>query len=174
MKNLLILIGILFLLTGCVEPNPNLIQMTLNSSIDTIEVGSNYQDPGASARYGVLVLDVSTDQSMLDTSNVGVYEITYTATHKNFSKTIKRIVTVIDTTPPIITLNPGIDTIFEGETWIDEGVTVFDHSEGEIEVLVIGAVGHLSGVYEITYQASDIYGNQSSIKRFVYVITRPS
>ena len=174
MKKLVMLISILFLISGCVEPNPNLIQITLNASIDTIELGSTYQDPGATARYGVLILGVSTDQSMLDTSKVGVYEITYTATHKNFSKTIKRMVTIIDTTPPIITLNPGIDTLFEGEIWVDEGVTVFDQSDGEIEVIVIGSVGSSSGVYEITYQAKDIHGNQSSIKRFVYVIARPS
>jgi hypothetical protein len=173
MKKFSFMLLMLFILSGCVEPNPDLIKINLKPGIDTIEVGSTYEDPGASAKYGVMVLEVTVIENNVDTSIVGTYEIIYEATHNTFIKTVKRIVTVIDQTPPNIVINPGIDTIYTDEIWIDEGVTVSDHSQQEITVVVIGTVGNQPGIYEIMYQATDVYGNQSTALRLVHVIHRP-
>jgi len=48
-----------------------------------------------------------------------------------------------------------------------------DHSQQEITVEVIGTVGSIPGIYEIIYQATDVYGNQSTALRLVHVIERP-
>jgi xanthosine utilization system XapX-like protein len=77
---------------------------------------------------------------------------------------------VIDQTPPVLTLNLGIDTILVGEEWIDESATVIDNSNEAIEIVVTGSVNtSVAGTYEITYTATDSSGNTSSIKRFVTV-----
>ena len=174
MKKMILAIAFLLsiFLSSCKEASANHIVISLNQSIDTIEVGSTYLDPGATAKYGLINLSVSVISNNVNTNALGIYEIIYEATHNNFIKSMKRIVTVIDETPPLIILNPGVDTIYSDESWIDAGVLVTDNSEGYITVEKIGVVLSTPGEYTITYQAIDESGNVSSKVRYVNVIGR--
>jgi hypothetical protein len=165
------LLSTLFLLSGCIAPSLDKLSITLNPGIDTIDLGETYEDPSATALYGFIDVDVSVKSSSLNVGQEGTYEIIYIATYKTISKEAKRIVTVIDQSPPIITLNPGIDTILLGETWTDAYVTVTDNSGLEITVEVSGEVDiHTKGTYIITYLAKDIRENESVVYRYIEVV----
>lgn len=174
MKKIVTLLTLLLsiFLSSCQAPSAEFIVIKLNQSIDTIEIGTNYQDPGAIAKYGLRDLNVKVISNNVNTDVLGTYEIVYEATHNNFIKTMKRIVTVIDETPPVIILNPGIDTIYTDETWVDQGVLVTDLSGGNITVTQSGNVLSTPGEYIITYQATDESGNVSTKARYVNVIAR--
>ncbi len=158
------------MLSSCVEPSIDYLDFELHPGIDTIELNSSYQDPGATAKYGFKVLDVEVISNTLDVTTVGVYEIIYQATYGSLIQTLKRVVTVVDETAPTIELNPGIDTILVGAQWIDAGVTLSDASMMPIELTIMGDVGEDPGLYVITYIAIDAYGNQAQKDRIVYVI----
>jgi hypothetical protein len=166
---LIIFVFSLFSLFACGEQTPIII-IKLNPSLDTIEVGTQYIDYGAKANYGLIDLEVIVLETNIDVQTVGVYHIIYEATYNNITKTIKRIVTVIDETPPVLKLNPGIDTILLGEIWIDEGVEVFDNSNNEVIINIFGEVLNEIGEYIITYEAIDQSLNKSYIIRYVHVV----
>ena len=72
--------------------------MKLNgaSSVD-IEYGSTYAEQYATATYGKKDISSSINVSgNVDTSKVGSYKITYTATHKQKTKSITRTVEEVD------------------------------------------------------------------------------
>ena len=167
---LAIMFFLLLSMTGCTDVSVDYISFELKSGIDTVELQEDYIDPGATAYYGFKKLEVITVVNEVDTSRIGVYDIVYQVTYNDLTQTWVRKVTVVDETPPTITLNPGIDTILIGETWIDQGVTVSDLSQLDVTVIVTGQVASAVGRYEITYQATDYYGNMSELVRIVYVI----
>ncbi len=158
------------IMSSCVEPSLDYLEFTLNSGIDTTELNEPYQDPGATAKYGFKVLTVEVISNNVDVTTIGVYEIVYQATYASLTQTLKRVVTVIDETPPTLQLNPGIDTITVGTQWVDAGVTMSDNSGLAIDLVIIGEVGSIPGIYIIRYVATDVYLNQSQIERVVYVI----
>ena len=173
MRKLFIVFLMVLSLSACGPISPSYLEMTLNPGIDTIEVGSDYIDPGAKAIYGIRILSVVIIENTIDTETVGTYEIIYEATYQSIVKTIKRIVTVVDETPPVVTLNPGVDTITIGQSWVDEGIDTFDPS-GEVDITVTGEVDtDTPGIYVITYVAQDIYENQVTVVRYVTVLSLP-
>lgn len=169
-KVLTILFILMILLTGCTTLSLDYLVFELNPGIDTIEINDLHVDQGAKASYGFKSVDVIVISNNIDTTHIGEYEIIYQATYKELVQTLVRKVNVVDQTPPDITLNPGIDTILLGETWIDAFVEVHDNSLGEIQIEVIGSVLNIPGKYEIVYQATDASGNTSQLIRVVYVI----
>jgi hypothetical protein len=164
-------IGFLLLLSACTEPSINHLNLSLNPGIDTIEIGQSHIDTGAKASYGLRLLTVEVIENDVNVNQLGVYEIIYQTTYSGLTKTITRYVTVIDETPPVISLNPGIDTIFIDETWIDAGVETSDASGGGITITTEGEVLNIEGEYIITYYATDESGNTAQIKRYVSVIS---
>lgn len=174
MKKMTWIISLLLILflSSCQEPSAEFIVIQLSSGVDTVEIGASYIDPGATAKYGLRNLEVQVISNTVDTQILGTYEIIYQATHDNFTKTAKRMVTVIDETPPLIVLNPGLDTIYLDETWVDAGVVVTDASNGDITITQTGTVLSTPGEYMITYIATDESGNSSTKVRFVNVIGR--
>jgi len=174
MKKVMWTLIILFtvILSSCQSPSAEFILIKLNNGIDTIEIGSTYIDPGATAKYGLIELDVVVISNSVNTEKLGTYEIIYEARKDDFTKTMKRIITVIDETPPLIILNPGVDTIYTDEAWIDSGVVVTDNSNGKITITQSGTVLSTPGEYSIIYQAVDESGNSSTKIRYVNVISR--
>jgi hypothetical protein len=174
MKKIIWIISFLLVifLSSCQEPSADFIVIKLNSSVDTIEIGTSYVDPGATAKYGLKNLEVQVISNTINTEILGTYEIIYQATHDNFIKSTKRIVTVIDETPPLITLNPGVDTIYSDETWVDSGIVVFDASNKDITITITSNILSTPGEYIVTYIATDESGNSSSKVRYVNVIGR--
>lgn len=166
------IVSFLFVLmiAGCTEVSAEYIQLELNPGVDTIQIGSTHIDRGATAYYGLRALDVVVISNNVDPLTIGTYEIVYEATYSGVTKVIRRLVDVVDMKPPVLSLNPGIDTIIEGQLWIDAGVSIEDHSE-IVSVVVEGEVGSSTGDYIITYRVVDVFGNTSSIQRIVSVIT---
>lgn len=168
MKRILIFLA-LFILTGCTPKLSNL-NIELVPQIDTIEVGNPYIDLGAIATYGPTTLDYEVIYNDLDVSKVGVYELVYQVTYGDLSKTVTRVIHVVDQTPPVVILNEGIDTIIVGETWVDASVTVTDQSNEAVTIETIGSVLNQVGTYIITYKATDVYQNETIVNRIVTVI----
>ena len=116
--------------------------ITLNgSNPDSVELGNAYTDPGATAFdefHGETPVSAS---SNVDTSTVGSYTITYTATDLDGNTaTATRTVNVVDTTAPVITVlgdNPADAEL--GSTYTDAGATATDAS-GDVTVVSSGTV----------------------------------
>ena len=146
------------------------ITIRLNAGFDTVEINGEWVDAGAD----LLINDVAHAMITIDTVDVtefGVYHIHYAYTHSEIVYEIDRYVIVTDQTPPLLTLNLGIDTITVGEEWIDAGVIVSDNSGEVIDAVVSGDVDtNTAGTYVITYSATDSNGNSFLIYRYVTVI----
>jgi hypothetical protein len=133
-----------------------------------VECGAPFTDPGATAAdacAGDVAVTVSGDT--VDTGDPGVYVIRYDAVDPagNNAAQVTRQVTVIDTTPPVISLN-GLAalTVECGSVFADPGATAADACEGDVPVTIGGnAVDTATpGVYTITYNAADTAGNAAA------------
>ena len=138
--------------------------ITVTSGTDTVAQNATWTDAGATADGDETV----TASGTVDTSNIGLYTITYTATDAaGNTGTATRIVTVVDTTAPVITVTSGTDTVEGGSTWTDAGATA---DTGET-VTSSGAVDtNTLGTYTITYTATDAAGNTGTATRTVTVV----
>lgn len=166
---IIMIFGILISLGACVEPSIERLKFSLNPGIDTVELHTEHKDEGAKATYGLRTLNVEIISNNVDTTKVGEYEIVYYATYLDFEKTLTRKVTVVDESLPLVTLNPGLDTIYQGDVWIDQGVS----SDEEIDVSVSGVVDiNTPGEYVITYTIRDLDGQEFELYRYVNVIER--
>ncbi len=150
--------------------------LTLNGDpIVTIEVGDTYKDQGANAIDVVDgVVTVITQGATIDTTIVGAtYTIIYTATDSSGNTAQEtRTVKVVDTTPPVITLNGNaIVNINVGDTYTDSGATAIDVGDGVITVTTQGATidTTVAGTHTITYTATDSSGNTAQETRTVNV-----
>jgi hypothetical protein len=80
----------------------------------------------------------------------------------------------IDRKAPLISLNGSASiTISQGETYIDQGVTVSDHENpADPAVTLNGAVDtNVPNTYELTYTATDLAGNTAWVVRYVHVLS---
>ena len=136
--------------------------ITINgSNPDSVELGSTYSDPGATANDAFHGATPVTSSGTVDTTTVGSYTITYTATDKDGNTaTATRTVNVVDTTAPVVTVtgdNPATTEL--GDDYTDAGATATDAS-GTVEVVTTGTVDtDTVGEYELTYTATDPSGN---------------
>lgn len=141
---------------------PNSIQ--LGQGIDTITLGDKWVDGGLSELDDYLYVVVNKD---IDINRPGHYTILYDIYNLDqLLTTIKRIVTVIDESPPIkIELNPGISTILVGETYIEAGISF---NQGTLEI-ISNVNTRVAGTYKVLYQVrvGDI---TYEITRYVHVI----
>ncbi|MBR9701694.1 DUF5011 domain-containing protein [Candidatus Pacearchaeota archaeon] len=138
------------------------INLTGNSTI-TLEVFSSYTEQGATTDDGSPVV---IDNSIVNTSLVGSYNITYNSEDdvKNSAIEVIRTVNVVDTTVPVITLigNSTI-TIELGSNYTEQGATATDTYDGNlIGSLVIDNSSlntNAVGTYNITYNVNDSSDN---------------
>lgn len=162
----------LVLFMGCEElPSDGEVNMELNPGIDTIEINTDFVDAGVEATVDGRNLSVNVVDGEVDTSTLGTYTITYEATYESKAYRLERHVYVIDETPPVLELNPGVDTVFVGDDWTDAGVSVSDNSLEALDYTVTGDVDTLvAGTYEIIYSATDSSDNEGQVSRFVVVM----
>lgn len=166
---LIVLISVLTMI-GCNAEKDD-IDFYLNLSIDTIEVNSEYKDPGATAKVFGLRRSNEVIENTVDATQVGVYYVTYSFVYQEFEMTLTRIVTVIDETPPVLEINPGLDTIKINSNWSDASFSYYDNSEKDLIFEVTGFVDtYTTGTYIISYKATDESGNSSTVYRYVNVI----
>jgi len=174
MRRTLLLITLLILIFGlisCTVPDENSLYITLNPGIDTIGIDEEHVDAGAKAKYGFKLLDVEVVENTVDVTTVGTYQIVYRSVYLEYENSIIRYVTVVDNHPPLVSINPGIDTIFIGSSWIDAGVSVADDSGTPVTISIDGTVNiWIADEYEIVYEVTDQSGNKTIVTRFVNVL----
>jgi len=172
----LLLLGLIKLLffSGLFIP-----QIKLNQDAHMqIEVNTNFEDPGATARFRFHdYSDNIITESNLDTNRLGTYTIRYT--FEQYDKAVTRTVDVVDTTPPTIKLqgqNPL--RVFEKESFTDPGFSASDQYDGDLSehVKVDTSALHMDkqGSYEVIYTVNDTSGNTATIKRTVTVCKDPT
>ena len=145
-----------------------------------LNVGDAYTEEGATctdARDGTLTA-VRTSAAP-NTGVAGTYTLEYSCTDAaGNTATTTRVVTVDDpdrpdTDMPVITVNPGTDTITAGDTWTDAGASCTDARDGPLTVTTTGTVTNTApGTYTITYTCEDAAGNSASEDRTVTVNAR--
>ena len=145
----------------------------------TIEVGTTFTDPGATASDagdGDLTSSIAIVNNV-DTSTVGTYTVTYNVsdTSGNAAVPVTRTVNVVDTTVPVITLlGDTTVTIEVGATYTDSGATAADNYDGDLtsSIAIVNNVDTSTvGTYTVTYNVSDTSGNAAvSVTRTVNVV----
>ncbi|HSR52374.1 MAG TPA: DUF5011 domain-containing protein [Acidobacteriota bacterium] len=160
-----------------VDETPPVI--TLNGGDMELECNvDNFIDPGASASDACdNDVPVMVGGDTVDTSTPGTYVITYDAMDDAGNAAVQqtRTVTVVDTTPPIITLNGDAEITLECniDTFTDPGASAFDQCDGPLPVTVSGDTVDTStpGTYIILYDAADTAGNNAvQVSRTVNVV----
>jgi hypothetical protein len=134
----------------------------------TVERGTTYVDPGATANGGETV---TVNTSGLNMAVTGTYTVTYSASDADGNTgTASRTVIVEDTTAPVITLsgaNPY--TVERGTTYVDPGGATADAGETVSDNRSSNLNMAVSGTYIVTYSATDVYGNTGTADRIVIV-----
>jgi uncharacterized repeat protein (TIGR01451 family) len=139
----------------------------------TVECGSGFTDPGATASVCGNPVTV-TVTGAANPNAPGVYTVTYSASANGFTTEATRIVTVQDTVAPVITLNGanplqvGFGTVFT-----DPGATASDGCAGNLtsSIVVTGSVDtNTVGFYALTYSVSDPSGHSDTKVRTVEVL----
>ena len=150
----------------------------------TLEVGSSYTDAGATASDDVdgnISANIQTN-STVNTAAVGAYTVTYTVSDAagNAATQVVRTVNVVDTTPPVLTLQgAAVVTVQVGSSYSDAGATAIDAYQGNISgaIVVDNPVNTaVVGTYTITYTVADSSGNAAAaVVRTVNVVdtTKP-
>ncbi len=170
---LLILLPI-FLLTGCINVEESDVTIAIKPGVDTVEINTAFVDEGAIAKANNWAVAYEVVENTVDITTVGVYQVIYEVTYKRITKQALRMVTVVDETPPVVTLNSGIDTIIKDSDWVDAGVSVTDNSLGAVTIDTEGVVSaEYIGEYLIKYIVTDASGNLTEIIRYVNVLKTP-
>lgn len=154
--------------------------ITLKGTARTLaEKGTTFTDSGATAKDGAGedITSLVKVSGTVDTSTVGNYTLTYTATDAwgNVADPVTRTVVVHekDTEAPVITLNgaPKI-RIHQNDQWTEPGATVTDNLDENVTVTIGGSVDIATlGTYTLTYDATDCYGNKAAqVTRTVTVV----
>ncbi|MBG30855.1 MAG: hypothetical protein CMI31_12755 [Opitutae bacterium] len=160
----------------------------------TIEGGSTYTDPGATAfdTYdGDLTSSIVATGANFSTTSVGAHFITYSVLDSSSNEAnASRQITVVDTTAPSITLLDSTTSaaysglaieyadqdLTNSLTYTDPGFTATDLVDGDVSanVQISGSVNlQTVGTYTLTYSVSDVAGNVSNaVSRTVYVLDK--
>lgn len=139
------------------------LQLEVNGSqtLRLVYGKDTYYEPGATAIADGKEIPVQITGSV-DMTKVGAYEIQYEAKYLWLRRTATRMVRVVDTTAPVITLKtvPGYLTL-PGEEYREEGYTAVDDYDGDITDKV--QVRTENDV--VYYTVSDSSGNETTVQR---------
>lgn len=142
--------------------------------IITVQVGSSFRDPGATASADGRALDVKVSGEV-DTNVPGTYTLCYKARYLLSSGKAYRTVKVVKSTGPSIKLIGGEKiTVSLGTAFEDPGYTAVDNLGGDLtnQVQVTGMVNTREpGTYKLTYEVTDDAGRSTSVERTVEVVT---
>ncbi|NLV43402.1 MAG: DUF5011 domain-containing protein [Candidatus Hydrogenedentes bacterium] len=161
--------------------NMDLPVITMNGSAHIVhECGAEYIDPGATAwdpNAGVDVTDLMQTSIPVDKFTVGTYVVTYFINFEEYNLLVQeqRTVEVVDSLPPVITLQGNAEIVLSvGGTYTEPGVTVYDQCSWDLlpeDVIIGGDVVDTNtiGVYTITYDVTDGFWDAEQKTRTVYV-----
>lgn len=121
----------------------------------TVEIHTAFVDPLTSDPDAIVSGDV-------DITQTGTYTLTYTSTVNGKTKTLERLVEVVDTTAPVITLNgESHQATCAISRYVEEGFSATDNGDGDVSSLV--TISRESS--RILYRVSDRSGNQVEVER---------
>lgn len=128
-----------------------------------LEYGEKYKEPGYSAKYlGDNITDKVWVEGKVDDSKVGTYHIKYKVRKNKITITKERIVEVVDTVKPVITLTgEKSQNLCPNLEYIEEGYTAIDNYDNDIT----DKVKIKKENEKITYTVTDSSGNTSSVVR---------
>ena len=157
-----------------VDITPPVITLNGSDKITLIQ-NTEYTDLGATATDNiddVLIVDV--DSSEVDTTVVGTYLVTYSATDTagNIGLATRSVhVTGADTIAPVITLNgENPITLTVGNNYTDAGASATDNVDAVVNVSTSGTVDTSTvGIYTLTYTATDSSNNVALATRTINV-----
>jgi hypothetical protein len=163
-----------------IDSTPPTITLNGASSI-TVECHTGFTDPGATASDNCASSVAVTSSGTVNANAPGTYTITYNAMDAagNPAASKTRTVTVVDTTPPTLTLNGASSLTVECHTsFTDPGATANDGCAGNLTgaITVTGSVNaNVVGNYTLTYSVSD-GSNTTTATRAVHVVdtTKPT
>ncbi|MEE9304344.1 MAG: immunoglobulin-like domain-containing protein [Thiotrichaceae bacterium] len=166
--------------TPAVDTVPPVIILT-GAGVVSIEQGETYTELGATATDNIDSMVTVAISGSVNTAILDSYTITYTATDLAGNKSTKtRTVNVVekmlpDSTAPVISLNGStVVSVLKGTNYAELGATALDDRDGIVGVIVSGTVDISTvGFYTITYTATDLAGNISTLTRKVDVTKAP-
>lgn len=167
-KYILLIVFVLIIgLSSCKTKTDELIA-SIVPNVDTVTIGGTWSDAGCLSNGN----SCSKIDGTVDTNTIGEYKIYYKAVNDDEEVYLMRVVTVVDDIPPVIALNPGVDTIFVGENWIDAGCTASDNYDTSVTCTVNSNTLNINiaGEYEIIYSAIDDSGNETQMTRYIFVL----
>jgi hypothetical protein len=156
---------------------------------DTMEVFSTYNDPGVTVKDNYYTNNVVTKKGTFYTNfpnarptKLGTYNIIYVATDgSGNSDSIARLVTVVDTVAPKISLlGDSLVTICRWANYKDTGYSVSDNYYTSVKIDTEGTFitqggTQLPGIYSLRFRAMDGSGNFSySAYRILVVLSDTS
>lgn len=145
-----------------------------------VEYGDTFEDPGAVAAYfGTIFqrepMDVPvTVEGTVDLTKLGTYELRYTAEYEGMVSDTVRMVRVVDSMRPEITL-VGEETVTlpVGAEYQESGCSAMDNYNGDLteSITVSGKLDPaVPGSYTLKYQVSDESGNMAQTWRTVIYV----
>lgn len=139
----------------------------------TVQVGSSFRDPGATANADGHTLKVKVSGEV-DTDVPGTYTLCYKARYLLSSSKAYRTVKVVESTGPSIDLVGGEKiTVSIGATFEDPGYTAADNLGEDLtdRVQVTGTVNTRElGTFKLTYEVTDDEGRSTTVERTVEVV----
>jgi len=151
---ILIVLSTLLILVSCSKGDFYL----MGKSKLTLEVHTPYVDPGYYIKDNQTVII----DGVVDEDTLGTYTLFYTTTIKEKSVTLKRIVNVVDTTAPVLTLNGSTENLIcFDKTYIEEGFSALDNYDGDLSSSVI--IKKIKDGF--SYRISDLSGNKTELTR---------
>jgi len=151
----------------------------LGEAAMSLELGSTYTDPGATATDNIDgdITSSIVAVNLVDVNTVGTYTVTYNVSDAagNAASQVSRTVNITpDVTIPVITLLGEAEVSLElGSTYTDAGATATDNIDGDItsSIVTVNPVDvNTVGTYSVTYNVSDTAGNGAfQVSRIVRV-----
>lgn len=156
--------------------NPEAPQLILNGSINqNIEINGVYNEASAIAKNNMgqsISVDISIEDkngniiNAVDTSSLNKYTITYSATSNSLTSSIKRIVNIVDTIPPVITVDSYTNNQYiEIEATPNYSLPIASITDNSREVLSYYILGNFSSVIpgnkKVTYVTLDSSNNRT-------------
>jgi peptidoglycan/xylan/chitin deacetylase (PgdA/CDA1 family) len=125
------------------------------NALMTVEINTAFIDPLTNDPQATITGDV-------DITQIGIYTVTYTSIVNGKPKTLERIVRVVDTTPPIITLTGAThQATCAISRYQEEGFSATDNGDGDVSALVT----MIRESQRILYRVSDRSGNLVEVER---------
>ena len=135
----------------------------LGNYVVNVEYGEKYQEPGYKATYmGKDISDRVWIVGKVNNDKLGQYVLKYRVQKNKIVTTKQRIVNVVDTAKPEITLEGDVEKkICPNKEYEEEGFKAADNYDGDITKNVTTLVKDDS----VTYSVKDSSGNKAEVKR---------